>query len=66
MQFPLIDGRDASGRRSSERGEPADVYLARQDGAPLKIVWSALHANFKALPLLLQALAETSRDADSE
>jgi glycosyltransferase involved in cell wall biosynthesis len=33
----------------------------RQDGAPLKIVWSALHADFKALPLLLQALATLPR-----
>ena len=39
-------------------GQPDSAVLSqRQDGAPLKIVWSALHANFKALPLLLQALA---------
>lgn len=30
--FPLIDGADASGRTSSERGVAADVYLRRQDG----------------------------------
>ncbi len=35
LGFPLIDGADATGRTSSERGEPADVYLARQDGRVL-------------------------------
>jgi arylsulfatase A-like enzyme len=33
--FPLIDGRDATGRTSSERGVAPDVYLRRQDGAVL-------------------------------
>ncbi|MCX8071363.1 MAG: alkaline phosphatase family protein [Candidatus Binatia bacterium] len=32
MGFPLIDGRDWSGRRASERGVAPDVYLERQDG----------------------------------
>ena len=36
MGFPKIDGRDASGRSSSERGCAADVYLARQDGRALE------------------------------
>ncbi len=35
MGFPLIDGRDWSGLRSSERGVAADVYLLRQDGRVL-------------------------------
>lgn len=35
MGFPLIDGRDETGRTSSERGVAADVYLARQDGRVL-------------------------------
>ncbi len=30
--FPLIDGADATGRSSSERGRPPDVRLRRQDG----------------------------------
>ena len=30
--FPLIDGRDLTGRTSSERGIAPDVYLKRQDG----------------------------------
>jgi len=32
LGFPLIDGADASGRTSGERGVPPDVLLARQDG----------------------------------
>jgi hypothetical protein len=35
MNFPLIDGRDITGRTSSERGVAPDVYLQRQDGHPL-------------------------------
>ncbi len=32
LGFPLVDGADATGRTSSERGVAPDVYLARQDG----------------------------------
>ena len=32
LDFPLVDGADASGRTASERGVSPDVYLARQDG----------------------------------
>lgn len=35
MEFPLIDGRDSTGRTSTERGVAPDVYLARQDGRVL-------------------------------
>jgi hypothetical protein len=35
LGFPHIDGRDASGRRASERGVEPDVYLERQDGRVL-------------------------------
>jgi len=46
-------------------GQPDSVEVSRrQDGGPLKIVWSALHANFKALPLLLQALATLPHTVD--
>ncbi len=38
MGFPLIDGKDASGRTSSERGVAPDVYLQRQDGRVLEEV----------------------------
>ena len=36
MRFPAIDGKDASGRRASERGVAPDVYLERQDGRVLE------------------------------
>jgi hypothetical protein len=36
MGFPLIDGKDWSGRTASERGSAPDVYLARQDGRVLE------------------------------
>src|SRR5262249_86920 len=39
MGFPLIDGRDWSGRRSSERQAEPDVYLERQDGAVLNEIF---------------------------
>ncbi|MDO8362389.1 MAG: alkaline phosphatase family protein [Actinomycetota bacterium] len=32
LGFPFVDGADASGRTSSERGVAPDVLLARQDG----------------------------------
>lgn len=35
LGFPLIDGRDWSGRTASERGVAPDVYLQRQDGRVL-------------------------------
>ncbi len=40
MGFPKIDGRDWSGRRSSERGVAPDVYLERQDGRVLEEILS--------------------------
>ena len=36
LGFPLIDGADASGRTSGERGVAPDVLLARQDGRVLR------------------------------
>ncbi|MGI8926444.1 MAG: alkaline phosphatase family protein [Tepidiformaceae bacterium] len=38
MRFPLVDGKDITGRTSSERGVAADVYLRRQDGRVLEEV----------------------------
>jgi hypothetical protein len=35
LEFPLIDGANASGRSSSERGVAPDVRLGRQDGRVL-------------------------------
>ncbi len=38
MGFPLIDGKDSSGRTSSARGVGPDVYFKRQDGRVLEEV----------------------------
>src|SRR6266567_3464491 len=40
LGLPLIDGKDSSGRTSSERGVRPDVYLKRQDGRVLEEVLS--------------------------
>ena len=36
LDFPLIDGADATGRPASQRGAAPDVYLRRQDGRVLE------------------------------
>ena len=41
LGFPLIDGKDATGRTSSERGVAPDVYLKRQDGRVIDEVLDA-------------------------
>lgn len=41
LGFPLIDGRDATGRTASQRGVAADVYLKRQDGKVLDVLLEA-------------------------
>jgi phosphonoacetate hydrolase len=38
LGLPLIDGKDASGRTSSQRGIEPDVYLKRQDGRPIDTI----------------------------
>lgn len=38
MGFPLIDGKDQTGRASSARGVAPDVYMERQDGRVLEEV----------------------------
>lgn len=38
LGMPLIDGKDSTGRTSSERGVEPDVYLRRQDGRPIEAV----------------------------
>jgi len=40
MGFPFIDGKDATGETSSERGVQPDVYLARQDGRVLTEIFA--------------------------
>ena len=39
MGFPFIDGKDSSGRSSSERGAAPDVYFKRQDGRVIEDVF---------------------------
>ena len=41
LGFPRIDGCDATGRTSSERGVAPDVFLARQDGRALNELFDA-------------------------
>ena len=38
LGLPLIDGKDATGRTSTERGVAPDVYLKRQDGRVIEEV----------------------------
>ena len=38
LGWPLIDGKDITGRTSSERGVEPDVYFKRQDGVALDVV----------------------------
>jgi hypothetical protein len=69
LGFPCVDGRDATGRRSSERGVPPDVLLARQDGRVVEEVLDASGPQPKHLYVLLldglhpTALEELLRDA---
>ena len=53
LDFPLIEGRDASGRTSQERGASPDVYLARQDGRVLESILEPNENAPKALYLFL-------------
>jgi len=41
MGFPVIDGKNCTGRRATERGVPPDVYLERQDGRVLEDICAA-------------------------
>lgn len=51
--FPLIDGRDSTGRTSSERGVEPDVYLKRQDGRVLREVLDAASGRPERVYLML-------------
>lgn len=60
MGFPQIDGKDFSGRTSSERGVSADVYLQRQDGRALEdIVDSNAPVPARAYLILFDGLSHT-------
>lgn len=51
--FPLVDGRDSTGRTSSERGVGPDVYLKRQDGRVLHEVLDAASGRPERVYLML-------------
>lgn len=53
MGFPLIDGRDQTGRTSSERGVAPDVYLERQDGRVLEEVRDPISGRPERVYILL-------------
>ena len=53
LGFPLVDGADATGRTSGERGTEPDVYLARQDGRVLREVLAEEGAQPSRLYVLL-------------
>ncbi|MDH3704573.1 MAG: alkaline phosphatase family protein, partial [Acidimicrobiia bacterium] len=57
--FPLIDGADATGRTSSERGRAPDVYLRRQDGRVLHEVLDPASAVERVYVFLLDGLHPT-------
>jgi hypothetical protein len=60
LQFPLVDGADATGRTSSERGVDPDVLLARQDGRVLGEVLDATATPAtRAYVFLLDGLHQT-------
>ncbi len=77
LGLPLIDGKDATGRTSSERGVEPDVYLRRQDGTPLREILDSDHqGNLQRRPervyiMLLDGLSNTQllerleKDAES-
>lgn len=53
MGFPQIDGRDSTGRTSSERGMEPDVYFKRQDGEPIDEVFDGSGARPERVYILL-------------
>jgi hypothetical protein len=63
LDFPLVDGADATGRTASERGVAPDVHLARQDGRVLEEVLDRRSAPARRLyVLLLDGLHMTELD----
>ncbi len=59
--LPLIDGKDATGRTSSQRGVAPDVYLRRQDGRVLREIIdpAAARRPKRAYIFLLDGLSNT-------
>ncbi len=60
LGFPLVDGADATGRTSSERGVGPDVVLARQDGRVLdEVLDPSAPAPTRLYVFLLDGLHQT-------
>jgi hypothetical protein len=66
LGMPLIDGKDSTGRTSSERGVPPDVYLKRQDGAPIEEIIAGDARPERVYILLLDGLSNTELKARLE
>jgi len=59
LGLPLIDGKDSTGRTSSERGVARDVYLKRQDGRVIEQILDGASAPERAYILLFDGLSNT-------
>lgn len=59
LGMPLIDGKDSTGRTSSERGVDPDVYLRRQDGRPMDEIIDPDRRPDRAYIFLLDGLSNT-------
>jgi phosphonoacetate hydrolase len=59
LGLPLIDGKDSSGRTSTERGVPPDVYLKRQDGKVIEDVLQEGERPERVYIFLLDGLSNT-------
>ena len=59
LGLPLIDGKDSSGRTSSERDAPPDVYLKRQDGKAIEEVLDGDERPERVYIFLLDGLSNT-------
>lgn len=61
LGFPLVDGRDITGRTSSERGVAPDVYFRRQDGKVITSVLDGSDARAERLYIfLLDGFSQTA------
>jgi hypothetical protein len=66
LGMPLIDGKDSTGRTSSERGAEADVYLKRQDGNPIDEIIADGAQPDRVYLFLLDGLSNTELKARLE
>ncbi len=59
LGLPLIDGKDSTGRTSTERGAEPDVYLKRQDGKPIDEIVDPDNPPERVYLFLLDGLSNT-------